>query len=412
MSRNLAQLNGDDWKRVRSIVSPTFTSGKMKKMYPRIRECLTDFMNHLEGFAAKKEEVNVKDLYGNYTMDVIATCAFATKTNVHKELDNPFVVNARIAFNTSPVKRIAQMMLPGFVQKRLGLVNSSTSAQQFFLGSIRQILENRRQNQSKKYNDFLQLLIDVEKENDITRDENDVNESHHVNEGEEELAVERKALNINVVNKHLTENEILAQAMVFLLAGYETTGTLLSFCTYELALNPHVQEILHKEVNSAIDSNGEIDYDLLSRLPYLDAVISETLRLHSPAQRLSRLSTTDYKLGDTGITLHPGQQIDFPIYAIHTSEENYPHPFQFNPDRFMPENRHKITPYTYLPFGAGPRNCIGMRFALLEAKLALANIIRKFTFFQTTRTDIPLRYKRSFALTAPQRLIVGIEKRV
>ncbi|CAG2169564.1 unnamed protein product [Oppiella nova] len=285
LSRTLVQLTGDDWKRVRSIVTPTFTSGKMKKMYPRIRECLTDFMNHLEGFAAKKEEVNVKDLYGNYTMDVIATCAFATKTDVHKALDNPFVVNARITFNQNPLRRIAQMMLPGFVQRRLGL--SAPTTRDFFLGSIRQILSNRRQNQNQKYNDFLQLLIDVEKSNDITRDENDINESHHVNEGEEELAVERKALNINVVNKHLTENEILAQAMIFLLAGYETTGTLLSFCTYELALNPHVQEILNKEVNSAIDSNGEIDYDLLSRLPYLDSVISETLRLHSPAQRLS-----------------------------------------------------------------------------------------------------------------------------
>ncbi|CAG2169563.1 unnamed protein product, partial [Oppiella nova] len=284
-SRFLVSLTGDDWKRVRSIVSPTFTSGKMKKMYPMIKECLTDFMNHLKGFAAKKEEVNVKDLYGNYTMDVIATCAFATKTDVYKALDNPFIVNAKMAFNQSPVKRIAQMMLPGFVQSGLGLFTSTK--EDFFFVTIRQILSNRRQNQNQKYNDFLQLLIDVEKTNDITRDENDINESHHVNEGEEELAVERKALNINVVNKHLTENEILAQAMVFLLAGYETTGTLLSFCTYELALNPHVQEILHKEVNSAIDSNGEIDYDLLSRLPYLDSVISETLRLHSPAQRLS-----------------------------------------------------------------------------------------------------------------------------
>ncbi|CAG2172232.1 unnamed protein product [Oppiella nova] len=384
----------------------------MKKMYPRIRECLTDFMNQLEGFAANKEEVNVKDLYGAYTMDVITTCAFSTKTDVHKALDNPFVVHARNTFDVNPVKRIAQMMLPMAVQIRLGVANSCAPSRHFFLGSIRQILENRRQNEDKKYNDFLQLLIDVEKGNDILRDENDINESHHVNEGEEELAAKRKALNMNVVNRHLSENEIMAQAMVFLLAGYETTGSLLSFCTYELALNPHVQQILHKEVNSATDSDGEIDYDLLSRFSYLDAVLSESLRLHSPAPRLSRLSATDYKLGDTGITLHQGQQIDFPIHAIHTSEENYPNPFQFNPDRFMPDNRHNIIPYTYLPFGAGPRNCIGMRFALLEAKLGLATIIRRFTFFPTTQTDIPVRYKRSFGLTAPQRVIVGIEARV
>ncbi|CAG2117164.1 unnamed protein product, partial [Medioppia subpectinata] len=229
---------------------------------------------------------------------------------------------------------------------------------------------------------------------------------------EEELSVERKALNINIVNKHLTDNEVMAQALVFMLAGYETTGTLLSFCTYELALNPHIQDILCKEVNSVMDSNGEIIYEELAKLPYLDSVISETLRLHTPVQRLSRMATTNYPLGETGITLKAGQQIDFPIYAIHTSEEYYPKPFQFNPDRFMPENRHNIIPYTYLPFGAGPRNCIGMRFALLEAKLALAHIVTKYKFFQTPNTDVPIKYKRSLGLTAPQRLIVGIEKRL
>jgi len=226
------------------------------------------------------------------------------------------------------------------------------------------------------------------------------------------LESEKKALNVNLVNKQLTEYEILAQAIVFFLAGYETTATTLTFCTYELALNQDIQDKLYEEINSAVDSNGEISYEELARLPYLDAVLSETLRLHPPALRLVRLASTDYKLGETGITLPKGQQIEFPIHGIHHLEEYYPNPFQFNPDRFMPENRHKITPYTYLPFGAGPRNCIGMRFALLEAKLALANIIRKFKFFQTTQTDIPLRYKRSFGLTAPQRLIVGIEKRV
>ena len=229
--------------------------------------------------------------------------------------------------------------------------------------------------------------------------------------GEEELAAERKALNISLDNKRLTEDEILAQALVFFLAGFETTATTLTFCTYELALNPHIQETLLEEINSSVDSNGEISYEELARLPYLDAVLSETLRLHPPAQRLARLASTDYKLGETGITLPKGQQIEFPIHGIHHLEEYYPNPFQFNPDRFMPENRHNIIPYTYLPFGAGPRNCIGMRFALLEAKLGLAHIIRKYRFFRTPNTDVPLIYKRSFRLVSPKRLLVGIEKR-
>ncbi|CAG2178626.1 unnamed protein product [Oppiella nova] len=288
--------------------------------------------------------------------------------------------------------------------------NKDKTGVEFFLETTRQIIATRRQSK-QKYNDFIQLLMDVEKDGDITRDEADIHESHHVNEGEEELESEKKALNVNLVNKQLTEYEILAQAIVFFLAGYETTATTLTFCTYELALNQDIQDKLYEEINSAVDSNGEISYEELARLPYLDAVLSETLRLHPPAQRLARLASTDYKLGETGITLLKGQQIEFPIHGIHHLEEYYPNPFQFNPDRFLPENRHNIIPYTYLPFGAGPRNCIGMRFALLEAKLGLAHIIRKYRFFRTPNTDVPLIYKRSFLLASPKRLLVGIEKR-
>ena len=148
------------------------------------------------------------------------------------------------------------------------------------------------------------------------------------------------------------------------------------------------------------------------RLPFLDAVISEALRLHSPAIRVARTSSTDYKLGDTGITLEKGHLVEIPLYAIHHAEEFYPEPFKFKPDRFMPENRHLIKPYTYLPFGAGPRNCIGMRFALLEAKLALAHIITRYQFFRSAQTDVPLLPERSFRLNTPKRVVVGIEKRV
>ena len=78
------------------------------------------------------------------------------------------------------------------------------------------------------------------------------------------MAAERNALNINFTNKYLTENEILAQAWIFFVAGYETTATTLSFCSYELALNPQCQEKLYEEVNSAIDSKGEISYETLA----------------------------------------------------------------------------------------------------------------------------------------------------
>ncbi len=98
-------------------------------------------------------------------------------------------------------------------------------------------------------------------------------------------------------------------------------------------------------------------------------------------------------MGNTGLTLFKGQTVEIPVYAIHHSEEYFPNADKFIPERFLPENRHKIIPYSYLPFGAGPRNCIGMRFALTEAKLGLASIIQKYRFSRSPRTEVPLSFK-------------------
>ncbi|CAG2175247.1 unnamed protein product, partial [Oppiella nova] len=229
----------------------------------------------------------------------------------------------------------------------------------------------------------------------------------------EELAVEKKIL--SETDKYITEDEILANSWIFFQAGYETTASTLTFASYELALNEDIQQKLYEEVMSAVDTKGEIDYDLLARLPYLDAVISETLRLHSPVLRLGRElgreCLNDYKLGDTGITIKKGQAVEIPINAIHLSEEYYSSPNRFIPNRFLPENRHKLVPYTYMPFGVGPRNCIGMRFALMETKLGLAQIIKRFKLCRSSQTDVPLNLKVHPLLNTPKRVIISIKRR-
>jgi cytochrome P450 len=100
------------------------------------------------------------------------------------------------------------------------------------------------------------------------------------------------------------------------------------------------------------------------------------------------------------------------VEGIHHDPEYYPNPDRFDPERFMPENRHKLIPYTFLPFGIGPRNCVGMRFALMEAKTAIAHIITKFRFIRTANTDVPIESQKfSFVLKPKNGIIVGVEVR-
>ena len=183
---NLFNSTGDDWKRLRSIMSPTFTSGKMKKMYPMIKDCLNEFLDVLEPAAKNRENINLKDMHGNYTMDVIATCAFATKTNAHKNINNPFIVNAKKVFEFKLSRLLPILLLPAPLLKMLGIYSAiAEDSNQFFLNIIRHILRQRKENpkNSKHFNDFIQLMVDAEKDKDQFHDESDVNEAHHVNDG-------------------------------------------------------------------------------------------------------------------------------------------------------------------------------------------------------------------------------------
>lgn len=199
----------------------------------------------------------------------------------------------------------------------------------------------------------------------------------------------------------LTENEIIAQCIIFFIAGFETTATTISNVFYYLAINPDIQDRLCEELQilNEMDVNSREYFDKVnSELPYLDAIIKETLRLNPPLTRLQRrVGIHGYKLG--GIPLDKDIEINIPTYALHHCEDFYPEPDRFNPERFMPENKHLLIPYTYLPFGGGPRNCVGMRFAYQEIKLCLAKIVRSYQFDKTSETKIPLEYSKIALLT-------------
>lgn len=230
--------------------------------------------------------------------------------------------------------------------------------------------------------------------------------------GEEEINQEEEIFREIIGSKYLNEEEIIAQSMVFLLAGYETTASTLTFCMYELAKHPNIQNKLYDEIKTIIDRGETLDFNNIMKLPYLDAVISETLRKHPPALLLSREAMEEYHIPEYKYTLEKDEAITIPVYAIHHDPEYYPNPETFNPDRFMPENRHNIVPYTYLPFGGGPRNCIGMRFALSEAKLGLANLLKNFIIIATDKTCDRLQVEKSLFLMKTTPIYVGVKRRI
>lgn len=134
------------------------------------------------------------------------------------------------------------------------------------------------------------------------------------------------------------------------------------------------------------------------------------LRKYPPIPRLHRICSQEgYKLGN--IQLSKNLVVDISVYGIHHDPDNYPDPGRWDPDRFMPENKALLKPFAYLPFGDGPRNCVGLRFAYQEMKLAVAYIVSRYRFKPAPNTHYPVQYKKSLGLFKPSSTNVCVEKR-
>ncbi|CAG2171212.1 unnamed protein product [Oppiella nova] len=214
----------------------------------------------------------------------------------------------------------------------------------------------------------------------------------------------------DMTDKSLSYDELIAQCVMFLAAGLEATAATLSMCLYAIAKHPEVQQKLYEEVitfHEKQQKSSADPYETFHSLKYMDAVIDETLRLYTAVLFHERVANEDYELKGTGITIKKDHVVHIPTYSIHRDPENFADPEEFKPERFLPEYiAHN--PYTYLPSGAGSRNCLGGRFAKLQIKLALVNLVHRYVFHATEK---PLEQGVANGLIITKSVDLKIEKR-
>jgi cytochrome P450 len=172
----------------------------------------------------------------------------------------------------------------------------------------------------------------------------------------------------------LSDRQIRDEVMTLLLAGHETTANTLTWTWYELGRNPLALARLEAEVASVVGGRPVTTEDLPS-LPWTAAVIDEAMRLHPPAYIVGRQAAEDVEIG--GHRFAKGTTIAISIRGIHRRADYYPDPLAFSPERMLPDAKKARPRHHYLPFGAGPRVCIGSHFALIEAALALATMVAR-----------------------------------
>ncbi|KNC24551.1 Cytochrome P450 6a2 [Lucilia cuprina] len=375
LSTHLFNVERTVWKPLRQKLTPTFTSGKMKFMFPTINKLTQELR---EAYERNIEEfgdmgVNMYDLNARYTTDVVGTCIFGIECNSLKDPSVEFrqicsKVFGRTNFNVRwHMFKLTYAKLMQF----LGSKRYPQFIEDFFMRVARDsVIE--REKQGIKRNDFLNILIDLKN----TKDEN----------GE----------------AMLTYDQIAAQLFVFFVAGFETSSTNMSYVLYELARHPEIQERVRKEVLHVLEKyDGELTYEAMMEMTYLDQVILETLRLYPALSYIQRVSLNDYKIPDTNITLDKGTNVYIPVKAIHLDAEIYENPLEFQPERFSPSQTAARHSQSFLGFGDGPRNCIGLRFGRMQNRIGLVTLLKIFKFSPCSRTCERIKFSNHSMVNIP-----------
>lgn len=361
------------WKFIRTTTTPMFSSGKLKYIYPQIQAVAKDMISFIAIRNAKA--LFVREVAEKYATDVICSIAFGIDSRSFQDGDTPFTNVGKGVFDISLRNTVAaatyftnNSLVDTFKIKFI-----ETSIGNFISETFMNIVKERQSGNSTR-RDLIDLMIKFKKEH------------------------------------NLKDNELVAQAAQFFLAGYETSSSTINHGLYEIALHKDVQDKLRKELEANIQDDGEFPYYTLKNMPYLHQIVLETLRKYPPVPFLGRTCTSDYKIPNTDVVIDKGCAILISLLGLHYDPQYFPEPDRFDPERFSAEDVSKRDTFCYLPFGDGQRNCIGERIGLLSVKMAIAHIVKNFEFEVVKGTPVPLKVSPNTFLLRTDPVYVNFTK--
>lgn len=381
-NKTLIFLQGQDWKHVRTVLNPSFSAAKMKLMTPIISRCVHDFMDVLERKAETGEPLDAMQVSQGLSLDVIANCALAWQLDGQKKPDNPLAQLLRgILYEAETAFTMSFVALP-FLGKCASWSYSATLHYKRtweIIDNVRRVVEARRRSQKvgdlssgSRRVDILQLLLDAQ-------------EAAKAGTEASKVTAEQPT----AAAEPIDDDTLLANSLLFLVAGFETTASTLSFILHLMAQYPEEQDKLHEELVRRYPVDEDLDYSQLQELERLDMFVKEALRLYPPVTMLvSRHCRADTTI--LGQFFPAGCEVLAPVWHVHHDPQIWPEPFRFNPERFAPAVAKDIHPGAFIPFGIGPKSCIGNRFALLELKAALCKLLRRYEVLPCSRVEDPI----------------------
>ncbi|CAL1279535.1 unnamed protein product [Larinioides sclopetarius] len=354
----LITSSGSKWHMRRKLLTPAFHFRILSDFQPVLDEqsrVLVKVLEENEG-----EEMDIVHPVTLCTLDIICETAMGIKVEAQRK--NTKYVEALKHLTGSTFER---MQSPWYWNDFLFKI--SPFGRKYFKnvdivhGFTRQVISEKKEELMKKKS--AEAPVDTGNEIEGTK--------------RKKMALMDLLLDEHFKNSSISEEEIREEVDTFTFEGHDTTSSGISWCLWMIGLHPWVQDKIQEELDSIFgEDNRDATMEDLKDMKYLECVIKESLRLYPPVPAIGRMLRNDLQIGE--YVLPKGSVCLILTYLLHRDPEFFPNPEKFDPDRFTPENSVGRHPFAYVPFSAGPRNCIGQRFALMEEKTIISSILRKY----------------------------------
>ncbi|KAK5645008.1 hypothetical protein RI129_006308 [Pyrocoelia pectoralis] len=367
----LSLLKQPKWKEVRSNLTSAFSSRKLRHMVPLLVEVCDDMIHYIKTDCLNLESIDCKNISVNYEIDAISTCAFGIRTNSHE--NSEFATAAKNVLGTN-LLRAFQMGAHFFAPLLVKIFRMKFCDPHSCLFLEKVLLKSMKERERLKIvrHDFLDLMKVI------------------------------RAKNPQLFSRIVVYHEMVIGTFIqYLLGGLESSGSAMTYTIYELCMNPTIQTRLRNEILTVLAKHEIVTQETIQEMVYLDMVIKESLRKYPPLPFIDRACNTTYTIPNTDIVIKKGMPVFISLTALHHDENYFPNPMLFDPERFSSENKSSITPYTYMPFGDGYRNCLGIQFAILSVSLGLINLLSNFEVIPCKDTPSVISYERSSFLLTP-----------
>ncbi|XP_048001590.1 cytochrome P450 6B1-like [Leguminivora glycinivorella] len=359
------QVAADDdlWRQLRFRMTPAFSSGKLKAMFPLIVERAEILQARLKQISGSKLPADARDLMARFTNDIIGSAGFGV---ISDSLNNNEDAMRKLGLKIFTINftRVVNQTLKTLSPTLFGHLKILGHVEKDVVDMVRTVMQQRNYEPSGRH-DFIDILLECKKKGAMIGDS----------------IVEMNADGTpKKVSIEMDETIMAAQSFLFFAAGFETSSSVSSYTLHELAYNTQVQEKVQEEIDKVLAKyDNKLCYDAISEMTYLRWCLNEAMRMFPSVGILRRQSVHAYTFPGTKVTIDGGVTVIIPLEAYQNDPKIFPEPREFRPERFDLEVMTREQKLAYLPFGGGPRACIGERLGVMQSMAGLAAVLAQYS---------------------------------